>query len=403
MPSLRPLNSITPVDPRVLLHWSSAEDAARAVYDASHSAAIVSVEMMWPALSVMADQMGTDPILQDGWQLRSIPSPEDQRKILVLEDLAGSGGYLLEMKDKQGFPKDSTGVAPIEFLQCTAFSGEGIGRDRIDGDSLFRLDTLVRLSSEPEDFVLGRVFAIRTDPILSFDGSAEIAISRSLDDMGLSISILHRLGSFLKESGFAPVVGRRLEAVEGAVYKHYGENSRTPAFEIGAHGVVCDGGLVGESTLSQLVKLWRLSCNRIVSDASSAVGSIIRQLRDGGHVDHDSRFSAYGDHLHLQEKSASSGTLVVTTETGDYHLDFMTDGDGLVRECKLLTLDDDGHASTIGDYRISVQGEVVASTMTNVDFFQRDAVRQLSDATRAIKMSCEALNEYQIRRYMRAY
>ncbi|NTF17856.1 hypothetical protein G6L37_05535 [Agrobacterium rubi] len=451
MPKIRPLRDIANVSPASVMLGVSATNAPRAVYDVVDMAVTVAGEMMWPSLLEAARKLKLSPIEDEGWRLRPYSKDKRWNEYFILEEMGGHGGYLFNMRlrprktdaalerlaemmrsdvnmgsstavdsflnpadglidlndDPQSYlPEDH--CHEIEHLVCCAFSTDGVPPSGFNDEGMtpFELATISAIGPDPVGHMPGRIFAFHPSPFVGIDEMPDVPVSRSVDDIGASVSVLSRLGRMLARLDLSHAVRRRAADLGTIAYQHYWSQDRGPLLELAAVSVYRDGGMIGGATTSSILQVWSHACSKIAAASAIPVSSVIRVLRDAGHVDPEGAYAAYGDLLHVEDGRDGEGALAVRTSVGAYRIDFVTDEDGMVSDLDLVLADevgaarDDGH---LGSYRFAPDATLLSHSVSEDEFFRGNVLRALNDLAGSVAMASDALAEDCTRRYMFSY
>jgi hypothetical protein len=439
----------------------SAANGPSAVFDIANMAVAVSSEMMWPTLLKLSRTLRDGPVDHGGWRLKAEPSRRPWTSLLVLEEVGGSGGYLISMAlrpskteaaidriraatahlereleaiddqqirldmryenimnpspEVQEIEADPASYLPedlsteISQIACCAFASDGISPAGFDDEGAvpFELETTAVIGLETSSHLPGTVFSFQPSGLLSVGLDPELPTTRIVGDIGAALGVLHRLGGIVSHVGLGGEVADRNERLGGAAYEHFGAASKDPLLELAAGSVHRDGGLVGRRTTNAVLGAWSAACGRIVAANAISMGSAIRLLQEHGHVDEDSAYGRHNDRLHVEETSEDKGILWVRTPHHRYRTDYVLDDDGVLCELHLAisegrsaALPAPGDAGFLGSYRVDTDGRIRSSSMHENGRYHGNAMRALNDLTEAVDIAREGLSEDRYERYL---
>ncbi len=438
----------------------SATNGPSAVFDVANMAVAVSSEMMWPTLLKLSRGLRGGAVELDGWRLRSEPSRRKWTSQLVLEEIGGSGGYLLSMAlrprktedaldsiraatadlereiesisdpearlerryesimnpspEVQAIEADPSSYLPedksteINQIACCAFATDGVSPVGFDDEGAvpFELDTTAIIGLETTSHMPGMVFSFQPSGLLSIGADPELPSARTVGDIGAALGVMHRLGRMVAHIGLASEVAERNERFSGAAYAHFGSASKDALLELAAGSVHRDGGFMGRATINAVLGVWSAACGKIVAANATSIGAAIRLLHEAGHVNEDSAYGEYNDQLHVEVTSEDSGILWAQTQHHRYRADYVLDDDGILCELRLSISEGlteapaPGEPGFLGIYRIDSDGRIRSSSMHESGLYRGNVMRALNDLTDAVGMAREGLSEDRHERYL---
>jgi hypothetical protein len=460
MRNIKPLRDIVPSSPAVVMLDVSAANGPSAVFDVANMAVAVSSEMMWPTLLKLSRSLREGAVELDGWRLRSEPSRRKWTSQLVLEEIGGSGGYLVSMSlrprkteealdrireatvdlereieaigdlesrlekryysimnpspEVQAIEADTSSYLPedwsmeINQIACCAFATDGISPSGFDdeGAAPFELDTTAIIGLETTSHMPGMVFSFQPSGLLSIGADPDLPSSRTVGDIGAALGVMHRLGGMVAHIGLASDVSERNERFSGAAYAHFGGASRDAFLELAAGSVHRDGGIMGRETVNAVLGAWSSACGKMVAANATSIGAAIRLLHEAGHVDDDTAYGECNDLLHVEEAAEGRGILWIRTQHHHYRADYVLDDDGILCDLHLsiseglADLPVPGDPGFLGSYRIDTDGRIRSSSMHDSGLYRGDVMRALNDLTEAVEMAREGLSEDRYERYL---
>lgn len=351
------------------------------------AAALVSVELTWPAVLKLARKLRDEgPIAQAGWVFRSVDSGRHDYLAFVAEHEDQPGGWLYNSKiamvmtpEGKEALKTADEAMRLELVEAqallpeadrkpvnrftTAFMDDSPAKVAViadpanylhqdDCDSIDKLsvcayfrdgmppsysdlgrDTLDEVLADfDKSYILTRVVEARPSVHrrLGLQRNPLMPSQRVAGDIPASIEGMRVMGLGIVAAGLAGVVDARLSELSGVRYEHVGNELEGTIDALGMSAVVRDRGLVGRNVEDTIISLWFAAAASDAKKTSEDFNIVLRLLREHGHTTNDNEFECNDaeDYYFVQDFGDGRGILWLRTQHGQYRIDFEEDVDG---------------------------------------------------------------------------